>query len=117
VAVRIEGSAGADQAGSSSSDGDEPYDPQTVTVPVTLCLAIMVGYVTGCNGSHRASLNTVRLEVLMMEAVRTSETSVNSYQSTRRYNPEDGRLCTHRRDNLIPCYGVVLGSDVMQTRR
>jgi hypothetical protein len=27
---------------------------------------------------------------LMMEAVQTSETPVNSYQSTRRYNPEDG---------------------------
>jgi hypothetical protein len=26
---------------------------------------------------------------LMMEAVRTSETLVNSYQSTRGYNPED----------------------------
>jgi hypothetical protein len=31
----------------------------------------------------------------MMEAVQTSETSVNFYQSTRRYNPEDGHLhCT-----------------------
>jgi hypothetical protein len=26
------------------------------------------------------------------EAVQTSETSVNLYQSTRRYNPEDGHL-------------------------
>lgn len=24
---------------------EEEYDPQTVTVPVTICLAIMVGYV------------------------------------------------------------------------
>jgi hypothetical protein len=31
---------------------------------------------------------------LMMEAVQTTETSVNSYQSTRRYNPEDGHLRT-----------------------
>jgi hypothetical protein len=30
--------------------------------------------------------------VLMMVAVQTSETSVNSYQSTRRYNPEDGHV-------------------------
>jgi hypothetical protein len=30
----------------------------------------------------------------MMEAVRASETSVNSYQSTRRYNPEDSHLGT-----------------------
>jgi hypothetical protein len=29
---------------------------------------------------------------LMMEAVRTSETSVNLYQSKRRYNPEDSHL-------------------------
>jgi hypothetical protein len=28
----------------------------------------------------------------MMAAVQTSETLVNSYQSTRRYNPEDGHL-------------------------
>jgi hypothetical protein len=29
------------------------------------------------------------LIVLMMEAARTSETLVNFYQTTRRYNPED----------------------------
>jgi hypothetical protein len=33
-----------------------------------------------------------RFIALMMEAAQTSETSVNSYQSTRRYNPEDGHL-------------------------
>jgi hypothetical protein len=33
----------------------------------------------------------------MMEAVQTSETSVNSYQSTRRYNPEDSHL------RSLPC--------------
>jgi hypothetical protein len=37
---------------------------------------------------------------LMMEAVRTSETLVNFYQTTRRYNPEDSNLRTHRRENL-----------------
>jgi hypothetical protein len=37
---------------------------------------------------------------LMMEAARTSETSVNFYQTTRRYNPEDSHLRTHRRENL-----------------
>jgi hypothetical protein len=31
---------------------------------------------------------------LMMEAVQASETLVNSYQSTRRYNPEDSHLRT-----------------------
>jgi hypothetical protein len=36
----------------------------------------------------------------MMEAARASETSVNFYQTTRRYNPEDSHLRTHRRENL-----------------
>jgi hypothetical protein len=36
----------------------------------------------------------------MMEAARTSETSVNFYQTTRRYNPEDSHLRSHRRENL-----------------
>jgi hypothetical protein len=34
------------------------------------------------------------------EAVRTSETLVNFYQTTRCYNPEDSNLHTHRRENL-----------------
>jgi hypothetical protein len=37
---------------------------------------------------------------LMMEAARISETLVNFYQTTRRYNPEDNHLRTHRRENL-----------------
>jgi hypothetical protein len=37
---------------------------------------------------------------LMMEAARTSETLVNFYQTTRRYNTEDSNLHTHRRENL-----------------
>jgi hypothetical protein len=36
----------------------------------------------------------------MMEAARASETMVNFYQTTRRYNPEDSHLRTHRRENL-----------------
>jgi hypothetical protein len=32
------------------------------------------------------------LIALMMEAARTSETLVNFYQITRRYNPEDSHL-------------------------
>jgi hypothetical protein len=35
-----------------------------------------------------------------MEAARTSETLVNFYQTTRRYNPQDSHLRTHRRENL-----------------
>jgi hypothetical protein len=37
---------------------------------------------------------------LMVEAARSSETLVNFYQTTRRYNTEDSHLRTHRRDNL-----------------
>jgi hypothetical protein len=33
-----------------------------------------------------------RLIALMMEAIQTSETAVNSHQSKRRYNPEDSHL-------------------------
>jgi hypothetical protein len=37
----------------------------------------------------------------MMEAARTSETSVNFYQTTRHNTPEDGsHLHTRRRENL-----------------
>jgi hypothetical protein len=35
-----------------------------------------------------------------MEAARTSETLVNFYQTTWRYNPDDSHLRTHRRENL-----------------
>jgi hypothetical protein len=37
---------------------------------------------------------------LMMEATRTSETSGNVYQTTRRNIPEDSHLHTSRRENL-----------------
>jgi hypothetical protein len=40
------------------------------------------------------------LTTLVMEAASTSETLVNFYQTTRRYNPEDSHLRTHRRENL-----------------
>jgi hypothetical protein len=40
----------------------------------------------------------------MMEAARTSETLVNFYQTTRRYNPEDSHLRTHSRENLKSYY-------------
>jgi hypothetical protein len=36
---------------------------------------------------------------LTMEAASTSETSVNFYQTTWRYNPEDSHLHTRRREN------------------
>jgi hypothetical protein len=37
---------------------------------------------------------------LMTEAANTSETLVNFYQTTQRYNPEDSHLHTRRRENL-----------------
>jgi hypothetical protein len=33
-------------------------------------------------------------------AARTSETLLNFYQTTQRYNPEDSHFRTHRRENL-----------------
>jgi hypothetical protein len=42
----------------------------------------------------------MELIALMMEAARTSETLVNFYQTTRRYNLEDSYLRAHRRENL-----------------
>jgi hypothetical protein len=45
-------------------------------------------------------LHLQRDESPMMEAVSSSETSVNSYQTTRRNNPEDSHLQTRRRENL-----------------
>jgi hypothetical protein len=40
------------------------------------------------------------LIALMMEAVSTSETSVNIYQTTRRNIPEDSHLLTGRREEV-----------------
>jgi hypothetical protein len=50
--------------------------------------------------STASIIRTISDIALMMEAVATSKTSVNSYQSAWRYNPEDGHLHTHRRENL-----------------
>jgi hypothetical protein len=40
------------------------------------------------------------IRAMMMEAVRTSETSVHFNVTTRRYIPEDSKLHTRRRENL-----------------
>jgi hypothetical protein len=45
-------------------------------------------------------LTAVSIIAVMMEAARTYVTLVIFYQTTRRYNPEDSHLRTHRRDNL-----------------
>jgi hypothetical protein len=52
----------------------------------------------------------------MMEAVRTSETSVNFNVTTRRYIPEDSKLHTRSRKNLkshIVCAHVSVGCKLM----
>jgi hypothetical protein len=38
---------------------------------------------------------------LMMKAVGIYETSVNFYQTTRSYNPEESHLQIRRRENLV----------------
>jgi hypothetical protein len=38
------------------------------------------------------TVNTKMAITLMMEGARTSETLVNFYQTTQRYNPEDSHL-------------------------
>jgi hypothetical protein len=50
--------------------------------------------VVGRNGPFRAPRVLASRSPLMMEEARTSETLVNFYQTTRRYNPEDSHLRT-----------------------
>jgi hypothetical protein len=46
-------------------------------------------------GSSLADFSTLK-----MEAIQSSETSVQSTTSTRHHTPEDGILHSHRRENL-----------------
>jgi hypothetical protein len=41
-----------------------------------------------------------RAIALMVETAKTSETSINFYETTRCNTPEDSHLHTHRRENL-----------------
>jgi hypothetical protein len=50
-----------------------------------------------CEAALRLQHNWI---VLMMEAVSTSKTSVNIYQTARRNIPEDSHLHNLRRENL-----------------
>jgi ribosomal protein L18E len=50
--------------------------------------------------SEALAATIIKAIALMMEAASISETSVNFYQITRRYKPEDSHLRTHRRENL-----------------
>jgi hypothetical protein len=58
------------------------------------------GSLLGCSAEVLAASIIRAMITLMMEAASTSETSVNFYQTTRRYNPEDSHLRTRRRENL-----------------
>jgi hypothetical protein len=49
---------------------------------------------------YRRFRDPASIIALMMEAARTSETLEKFHQTTRRYNPEDSHLRTHRRENL-----------------
>jgi hypothetical protein len=55
---------------------------------------------SACSYNCPSNLRAASLIALMMEAVQTSETLVTSHQSTRRYNPEDSNLHSHRRANV-----------------
>jgi hypothetical protein len=52
--------------------------------------------------------------IALMKAASTSETLVNFYQTTRRYNPEDSHLHTHRRENLKSYLGIISLNSINQ---
>jgi hypothetical protein len=52
------------------------------------------------NAICKGNAATKSITALVMEAASTSETSVNFYQTTRRYNPKDSHLHTRRCENL-----------------
>jgi hypothetical protein len=54
---------------------------------------------------------------LMMEAGKTSETLVNFYHSTWRYNPDDIHLRNHRRENLKSYKGILFSYAVKKQGR
>jgi hypothetical protein len=69
------------------------------------------------NVSEVLAASIIRAMVaLMMEAARTSETLVSFYQTTRRYNPEDSHLRTHRRENL-KSYILITFSNIFIPRK
>jgi hypothetical protein len=50
------------------------------------------GCLLGCSAVYLVEVYQLFRIALMMEAVRSSQTLVNFYQTTRRYNPEDSHL-------------------------
>jgi hypothetical protein len=53
-----------------------------------------------CHLHARWFLAEIIFSTLKMEAIFSSETSVDPQQTTRRYIPEDGTLHNHRCENL-----------------
>jgi hypothetical protein len=47
----------------------------------------------------------------MMEAARSSETSVNLYQTTRRYNPEDSHLLGPKNKSVFGVKWINMAQD------
>jgi hypothetical protein len=54
---------------------------------------------------------------LIMEAASTSETSLNFYQTTRRYNPKDSHLHIRRCENLRSLFGDKSESPMLLTQK
>jgi hypothetical protein len=63
-----------------------PCSQESATAPLSQTNPVGGEYEDGC---------LLGCSALMMEASRTSETLVNFYQTTRRYNPEDSHLQTN----------------------
>jgi hypothetical protein len=61
-------------------------------------------------------LYDLRLIALMMEAVQTSETLLNSHQFTRRYNPEDSREQFTLSSIMGEIAGTTFGEATLQVR-
>jgi hypothetical protein len=60
----------------------------------------------------RSEVSIIRAIALMMEAVSTSETLVNFYQTIRHNVPEDSHLHIRRHENLKshhfkPCFSII----------
>jgi hypothetical protein len=66
----------------------EQREVWTCTHTATI-LARLVGFEVLTALSMKMAVLWVAIIALMMEGARTSETLVNFYQTTRRYNPED----------------------------
>jgi hypothetical protein len=84
--------------------------------PASIGIALKIIALTGkgtreISGSHGGEVYTpsiVKVIALMMEAVRTSETSVNFCQTTWRNIPEHGHLYTFSKVHTVHVQGVRL---------